>query len=251
MNDVKMENGSQNMKIPWRLHLNMEKFFIPINPYCQTEDNTCGLCCLRMVMNYHGKDVPLDDLLTLMPPRADIGLYDSHVGLLAMLMGFSSTIFTYNYQIFHPLWNHLTHNEIIQNLELKKLEAEAAPYLLAIESYIEYLKAGGELLFCPLSKEMILAQFDMGLPLLAALDMGFLYDCAHFQDLYSNSRSTHFVVLHGYDPERNTFHVTDPWYNIPIPNVNGQYTISADRVINAIFLAQDKHDAALVVIQKK
>ena len=54
MNDVKMENGSQNMKIPWRLHLNMEKFFIPINPYCQTEDNTCGLCCLRMVMNYHG-----------------------------------------------------------------------------------------------------------------------------------------------------------------------------------------------------
>lgn len=251
MNNQNNKNEFADLKIPWPQHLNLQKFFMPINPYCQTEDNTCGLCCLRMVLNYHGKDVPLEDLQTIMPPRADIGLYDSHVGLLAMMMGFSSTIFTYNYQIFHPLWNHLSRDEIIQNLEVKKLESDAAPYALAIDSYINYLKAGGELLFYPLSKEMILAQFDLGLPLLAALDMGFLYDCAHFQDLYSDSRSTHFVVLHGFDPERNTFHVTDPWYNIPIPHKNGQYTLSADRVINAIFLAQDKHDAALVVIQKK
>jgi len=115
---------------------------------------------------------------------------------------------------------------------------------------VDYLQAGGELLFYPLSKELLLAHFDHGLPLIAALDMSFLYDCVAFYDEFSEHRATHFVVLHGYDPAQNSLYVSDPWHSIPIPNQNGQYIIDADRIINAIFLGEERNDSALIVIQK-
>lgn len=226
-------------------------FNLPIVSVRQTDDISCGLCCLRMVMLYHGKDVTIELLQQMMPPSQDVGLYDSQVGLAAMKLGFTVTIFSYNYRIFHPLWNHLNRDELIQKLQLKKDMDNSPQLAFPVERYIEFLKTGGNLLFYPLSKEMVLAHFDHELPLIVALDMNFLYDCADFQDESSNSRPTHFVVLHGYDLERNTFDVTDPWYNIPIPHEDGHYSLDADRIINAIMIAQEKHDSAVIVIQKK
>jgi len=242
---------SSQAKISWAQNLALRHFNLPVVPVCQTDDISCGLCCLRMVMLYHGKDVTLEHLKEIMPPHQDIGLYDSQVGLAAIKLGFTVTIFSYNYRIFHPLWNHLDREELIQKLQLKKRIDNSPQLTFPVESYIEFLKGGGNLLFYPLSKEMVLAHFDHELPLIVALDMSFLYDCVDFQDEITNSRPTHFVVLHGYDLGRNTFDVTDPWYNIPFPHENGHYLLDADRIINAIMIAQDKHDSAVIVIQKK
>jgi len=238
-------------QLTWPRNLISRFFHIPLEPVCQPDECSCGLSCLKMVLACHGRSFFHDDLNELTPPNPDIGLYDSHLGLAAIQLGFAATIYTYNYRIFHPIWNRLSRKDLMGKLATRQMCAMTPQQALAAELYIEFLRAGGELLFYPLSRELILAHFNRDLPLIAALDMSFLYDCMAFYDEFSEHRATHFVVLHGYNPEDNTFFISDPWYSIPLPNKNGQYYIDADRVINAIFLGQERNDSAIIVIQKK
>ena len=237
------------MKLRQPHNLILRRFSLPVKPILQQVDDSCGLCSLHMVLSYLGKPVPVEELGEIIPPYPDIGLYDSHVGLSAIELGFTVTIYTYNYKIFHPIWNHLSQEELIEKLAVKESSAKTPEEALAAKSYIAFLRAGGKLLFYPLSKELILAHLDKNLPLIVALDMSFLYDCITYYDEFADHRATHFVVVHGYNPEDNTFFLSDPWHDIPLPNQNGQYAIDADRVINAVFLGQERNDSAIVVIE--
>lgn len=223
---------------------------LPIETETQSDDISCGLCCLKMVLSYYKNPLDFDTLNEMCPPFFDIGLYDSQLGNTALDLGFDVTIYTYNYRIFHPIWNRLHLSDLIGKLIIKQACAMTPHQALAAKHYIEYLQKGGELLFYPLSKELILAHLDKDIPLIAALDMSFLYDCIAFYDEFSEYRATHFVIIHGFDPVRNVFYICDPWHSIPIPHEDGKYSVDADRVINAIFLGQDSNDSSLIVIQK-
>ncbi len=237
------------MSPQWPLSLLQERIHLPVEPVCQPDDLSCGLCCLSTILTHYGRNLPIENLIKDIPPLPDIGLYDSHIGKAALDLGFQVTIYTYNYGVFHPVWNRLNREELIEKLIIKK-DCPGMPHrVLAAQGYIEYLQAGGDLQFYPLSKELLITHFARGVPLIAALDMSFLYDCVAFYNEFAERRATHFVVLHGYDPTSNTFDVTDPWYSIPIPNKNGQYAMDADRVINAIFLGQARNDSSIIVIQ--
>jgi len=239
------------MKLMWPHNLILGKFYIPIKIFSQSDDSSCGLCCLKMVLSYLGRNIPFDVLEKMMPPFFDIGIYDSQIGETALDLGFSSTIYTYNYRIFHPIWNRLERRDLIGKLLIKQACAMTPQQAYAAECYIHYLQKGGDLFFYPLSKEMIIAHLAQNLPVIAGLEMSFLYDCMTFYDEFSEHRATHFIVVHGYNPEENTFHVSDPWHSIPLPHDTGQYMIDADRVVNAIFLGEHWNDSAIIVIQNK
>jgi hypothetical protein len=243
--------GEDEMKLSWPHNLVLNKYYLPIKSFTQPDDCSCGLCCLKIVLSFLGREVPFDALEKMMPPLYDIGLYDSQIGKTALDLGFSSTIYTYNYRIFHPIWNRLDRGALIGKLLIKQSCAMTPYQALAAQCYILYLQEGGDLFFYPLSKEMIIAHLAQGLPVIAALDMSFLYDCTAFYDEFSEHRATHFIVIHGYNPEDHTFHVSDPWHSIPLPHDKGQYIIDADRVINAIFLGEYWNDASILVIQQK
>lgn len=232
-------------------NLIFKNYNLAIESETQLDDISCGLCCLKMILDYYGNPRDLDTLREICPPFFDIGLYDSQLGKAAIELGFDATIYTYNYRIFHPIWNRLNSSDLIGKLVIKQACTMTPHQALAARHYIEYLQEGGELLFYPLSKELVLAHLDRGIPLIAALDMSFLYDCVAFYDEFSEYRATHFVIIHGFDPERNAFYMCDPWHSIPIPHEKGKYTVDADRVINAIFLGQDRNDSSLIVIQNK
>ncbi|MBN1900523.1 hypothetical protein JW926_04265 [Candidatus Sumerlaeota bacterium] len=232
-------------------NLILKHFKLDIAPEIQPDDISCGLSCLKMVLDYYDQEQDMQALSEICPPLYDIGLFDSQLGKTAIDLGFDVTIYTYNYRIFHPIWNRLHLSDLIGKLVIKQACAMTPHQALSARHYIEYLQKGGELLFYPLSKELILAHLDQEIPVIAALDMSFLYDCVAFYDEFSEYRATHFVIIHGYDPKRNVFHVCDPWHSIPIPHENGRYAVDADRVINAIFLGQDRNDSSLIVIRKK
>jgi peptidase C39-like protein len=238
------------MTLPWPRGLLLKEYDLPIRSEIQPDDTSCGISCLKMLLAFHGISLSFDEMREIIPPLPDIGLYDSHVGKAALDLGFSVTIYSYNYTIFHPLWNHLTRKDLIRHLSTKNKSSMTPLQEFATKSYIEFMEAGGEVLFYPLSKELLLAFFEKGLPVMVALDMCFLYDSMVYYENTTEPRATHFVVLHGYNPENNTFRISDPWHSIPLPNNMGQFSLDADRVINAIFLGQNRNDAAVVVIQK-
>lgn len=248
-----MKSGKKEvapLPLAWPHNLLLHSFMIDVRVFCQPDDISCGVCCLKMVLDYFGKEISFDALSLAKKPRPDIGLYDTHLGKTALALGYPATIYSYNYRIFHPFWNHLGTEELIATLKDSVasgvLHANAEE---AAESYIEFLENGGNLFFYPLSKELILVHLDNDLPVIAGLDLAFLYDysleCrAEFED-----RATHFVVICGYEPKRNVFCIADPWHSIPLENKEGHYYVDADRVINAILLGQDKNDSALIVIE--
>lgn len=239
------------MSLKWPESLLERSFHLDVESQIQPDDISCGIVCLRMMLGYIGVSVSYDDLLKMIPPHPDIGLYDSHVGTIARALGFSCAIYSYNYQIFCPIWNRLDKKELLEKLEIKKKNQRESSRILATQSYIDFLKSGGDILFYPLSKELILSHLDQNLPLIVALDMTFLYDCVPMMDEYSGEKATHFVVLHGFDSESCSFELSDPWHSNPLPNNNGRYFIDADRLINAVLLGQDKNDSALIVIENK
>lgn len=250
-----MSETTQNTPLTWPCNLLLRRFYIPIKPAMQRDDISCGISCLKMILDYHGCHASSDETVGLLKPDPCIGLYDSQLGMAALSLGYSVSIFTYNYRIFHPIWNHLDRLELLENLNIQSRNLTDsrrvgdARRLKAIRSYIRFIESGGNLFFYPLSKEMILAHFDNHLPVIASLDLSFLYDCMAFEDEFDEYRATHFVALHGYDPERHTFEITDPWHSIPIPNENGHYHLDADRVINAVFLGECVHDSSIIIIE--
>ena len=161
-------------------NLIFKHYNLPMESETQSDDISCGLWCLKMVLDYYDYSQSFDTFREICPPFFDFGLYDSQLGKTALEMGFDATIYTYNYRIFHPIWNRLHLSELIGKLVIKQACAMTPHQALAAKHYIEYLQKGGELLFYPLSKELVLAHLDQGIPLIAALDMSFLYDCMAF-----------------------------------------------------------------------
>ena len=239
------------MSPQWAQDLILKEVHLGVRCVPQPDDLSCGLCCLRTILDYHGSPITLEELIKTIPPMPDIGVYDSQLGKAALEYGFQVTIYTYNYGIFHPVWNRLTRQELIEKLRVKKACVSTPSQALSAQGYIEYLEAGGDLLFYPLSREILIAHFMRGIPVIAALDMTFLYDCVAFYNEFSDRRATHFVVLHGYNPSNNTFDITDPWHSIPLPHKNGQYSLDTARVINAILLGQTRNDSSIIVIEKE
>ncbi|HPB31539.1 MAG TPA: cysteine peptidase family C39 domain-containing protein [Candidatus Sumerlaeota bacterium] len=235
------------LPLSWPRNLLLRDFDLEMAPVSQRDDFSCGAACLKMMMEYLGVSCPMETLRHMMPPIPGIGLHDTHVAMCAMKFGFTPTIYTYNYCLMHPIWNHLTDDEILEELVHIRDDPQSREQAIAAEGYCRYLLAGGHLIFYPLSKELILAHFDRGLPCMAALDMAFLYDCMPFDE--DEKRATHFIVINGYDPNKNHFHITDPWHTIPLENDDGRYSIDADRVVNAILLGQHRNDSALIVLE--
>lgn len=226
---------------------------ISISMLPQPDDTTCGPTCLHTIYNFYGDSTDLDQLIVQIKQLDGGGTLGAILASHALKSGYNATIYTYNLTIFDPTWfNH--ESFYIKNKLKKQAEGKHDPKLvIASNAYSEFLDLGGKLKYQVLNTALIQKYLRKGMPLLVGLSATYLYDSPREfgpKDEYDDVRgnpSGHFVVIYGYNEERETVLVADPLKDNPFGK--GQnYEIGIDKVINAILLGVLTYDANVIVI---
>lgn len=228
----------------------MTPFELDILP--QPNDETCGATCLHAIYRYYDERIDLNDLIAEVPMLETGGTLAVLLGTHALKKGYRAKIYTYNLIVFDPTW--FTLGVSLKEKLLQQLEYKNDPKLhWATQAYLRFLEAGGEILFEEMDEHLLRTHFDKNTPILTGLNATYLYRSAReINNEYDDLRGTsagHFVVLYGYDKEKQNVLIADPLLSNPISYTN-QYSVTIDRLINSIMLGIVTYDANFLVIEK-
>ena len=179
-----------------------------------------------------------------------IGVLDPHMAMAALDYDFKVKTISYNYRVFHPAWEKLPPDSLLAKLQDYLPHIKNYKDSVSATGYIRYLQRGGKVEFQPLDKELIVSYLQQGLPVIAALDMEYLYAGTVAWSAGQPEHATHFVVIHGYNAAQDEFEISDHWYKVTIPNENGHYFAPAARVITAILLGFQVNDGELIIVEE-
>lgn len=228
---------------------------LPFTILAQPTETTCGPTCLHAVYNYYDDCISLDRVVHETPVLQDGGTLAVFLGCHALSRGYKVTIYTYNLQLFDPVWFENPGTDIGQKLKSQS-ECKKDPKLQeATKGYLEFLLKGGKVHLQDLSASLIRKHLRRGVPIITGLSATYLHrsprevpsNCEY--DDVGGYPSGHFVVLCGYNKEEKTVTVAEPLY--PNPVSSGQYyKVRMERVICSILLGIVTYDANLLIIEK-
>ena len=233
-----------------RLHLEI---------YGQPDDTTCGPTCLHAVYQYYNAPITLQQVINEVSYLEDGGTLAVLLGCHALKRGFKVTICTYDLKVFDPTWFHNKDTNLIDKLLKQQQTKKNRKLKKATSAYIDYLRLGGQLIFENLTTNLLRKYFKKNIPVLAGLSATYLYQCSReyslepaitVHDDIKGEPAGHFVVLCGYDEEKNHIVIADPYKENPVSG-NNYYSVHITRLINAILLGIVTYDANLLVIEKK
>lgn len=224
----------------------------------QPDDTTCGPTCLHAVYRFYNDPIELKPLIKEVKGLKGGGTLGVLLGTHALKRGYKAFIYSYNLRVFDPTWVYLTRLQLIEKLE-QSLQYRTRPKLrLVINSYLEFLRLGGEIRFAELTDRLIVDHLEQGTPVLTGLSSTYLYrdmreipDTNRADDL-AGEPAGHFVVLYHYDPHNRLVELADPWSKNPIGSKPGghglYYSVNIQRLINSILLGVLTYDGNLLVI---
>jgi len=231
--------------LPTSLHL-------PVNMLPQPDETTCGPTCLHAIYRYWDKDEPLADVIARNRELEHGGTFAVFLACDALRRGFQATIYTYNLTVFDPTW-FVRGVDIPDRLRRQRAEKSDARLQHVTAGYLEFLRLGGRLRLVDLCSPLIRGLLRRGCPILTGLSSSYLYRAAReygpndIPDDVRGNPAGHFVVMAGYDRERRSVLVVDPYGPHPY-GPSREYWINIDRVLGAVLLGILTHDANLLVI---
>jgi len=221
----------------------------------QPDDVTCGPTCLHAVYRHYGDRVPLTDIVAEVPSLSLGGTLAVLLACHALRRGYRATLYTYNLQIFDPSWFTPVPQELADKLEAQAARKRGERLHMATRGYLDYLELGGQICCEPLTRELIQRLTQNEQPVLTGLSATYLYqesreraDTNKPDDIRGVSTG-HFVVLCGYDAERQEVMVADPLHPNPLAPTR-QYTAAVDLVMGAILLGVMTYDANLLILDR-
>lgn len=230
---------------------------IPIKILSQPDDTTCGPTSLHAVYNYYHDPISLEQVIKEIIYLETGGTLEVILGCHALRRGYKATIYTYNVNIFDPVWFTLKNTDIRSKLQ-QQLAAKGGERLrIATEAYLEFIDLGGQIAFKDLTAALLNGFFKQRIPILTGLSATYLYQSAR-EYTGKNNRTVyddvngfpcgHFVVLCGYEEENRLVVVADPYAANPVSE-NNYYSVKISRLINSIMLGIATHDANLLIIE--
>lgn len=187
----------------------------------------------------------------------DGGTFAVSLALDALRRGFATDLISYNLGIFDLTWKGLPNEALVEKLTLQAQVKSGERFHLATSQYIEYLKAGGKILFEDLTLELLDQYFDNGMPVLTGLSSTYLYGSMReraasaeilVDDDIGGDPTGHFVVLCGRKKEE--IYVADPYVKNPIKG-DHYYGVNSAHLFHAILLGIVTYDANLLIIKPK
>jgi len=223
----------------------------------QPDEVTCGPTCLQALYNYYGDTIPLKQVIKEVKQLKFGGTLAVMLGNHALRQGYKAHIYTYNLNVFDPTWFQHSSRKIIQYLKRQmNFKHKRRKLQVASRAYIKFLEWGGELHYAELDSDLIKKYLKQSTPILTGLSATYLYGTAReipqfdIYDSIKGEPSGHFVVITGYDEEKDCVYIADPME--PNPLGKGQvYTVGFTRLINSIMLGIVTYDANLLVIEPK
>jgi len=221
---------------------------LPVKILPQPDETTCGPTCLHAIYSYWGKREALDEVIARTRKlESGSGTFAVFLACDALRKGFQATIYTYNLMVFDPTW-FVAGVDIAERLRQKRAAKTDARLRHATEGYLEFLSLGGRLRLSDLSYPLIHGLLRRGLPILTGLSSTYLYRTARevgphdTPDDVRGFPAGHFVIMAGYDSDKHTVLVADPY------GPSHEYWSNIDRVLGAVLLGIVTHDANLLVI---
>jgi hypothetical protein len=207
--------------------------------------------------NYYGDVVALKEVIQEVKQLKFGGTLAVMLGNHALKRGYKAHIYTYNLNVFDPTWFKFSSKKMIQYLrEQMEFKHKRRKLRVASHAYIKFLQSGGELLNVELDEALIKSYLKKSIPILTGLSATYLYGTAReipqfdIYDSIKGEPSGHFVVITGFDEDKNCAYITDPME--PNPLGNGKvYSVNFSRLINSIMLGIVTYDANLLIIEPK
>ncbi|HEY0742642.1 MAG TPA: C39 family peptidase [Chryseosolibacter sp.] len=223
----------------------------------QPDEVTCGPTSLQALYRYYKDDIPIKQVIKEVKSLKNGGTLAVMLGNHALKRGYKAQIYTYNLNIFDPTWFKHPSKKIVSFLkEQMEFKYRRKKLQVASQAYIKFLESGGELRYADLDEELIKGYLKRSVPILCGLSATYLYGTAReipqfdIYDSIKGEPSGHFVVITGYDEDRNRVSIADPME--PNPLGKGQvYSVPFVRLINSIMLGIVTYDANLLIIEPK
>ncbi|MEF3691750.1 MAG: C39 family peptidase [Candidatus Moraniibacteriota bacterium] len=233
------------------------------------KDEECLSECLFSVIKYYGINVIIDDIIFSISNNSD-KLYDWEfkAGNFALNNGLKSTIYTNVSYLFDPSWHNLDNNKLLEKMkkeakyfykraeEINK-EPEQKNYIFPnkfiaerykkeIDAAIGYVENNGNILFDPISKDLIKSLLNREVPVIVSINPALLHRMKrayNFKpDDIRGSAWGHVIIISGYDG--NDFIIADPggdFYSGAF-----KYSMNMDRVVESIL----RYNGQMIVIEK-
>ena len=229
-------------------------FRLPLSVLPQPDETTCGPTCLHAVFRYWGDDEPLADIAARSHRFEHGGTLAVFLACEALRKGYCATIYTYNITVFDPTW-FAGQVDIAERLERQRRLKSDYRLQHATAGYLEFLRLGGELRFAELSVALVHGILLRRLPIITGLSATYLYGSPREKDDgtaddVGGTPAGHFVVLAGFNTERRTLLVADPYQRTPYEPPHA-YWIGVERVMASILLGIVTHDANLLVVHPR
>ena len=221
----------------------------------QPDDTTCGPTCLHAVYRYLGLEAGLDEVVAGVTPLPGGGTLEVSLALDALRRGLAATIYTYNLNLFDPTWFGAADVDIAARLRARAAARGDAKLDFACAAWCDFLAAGGRLRFADLTRGLLRGLLRRGVPVIAALNLTYLYRNARVSgpqdepDDVHGEPLGHFVLLSGYDRAHRSIEIVDPYPRNPVA-VGQRYAVHIDRVIGAVLLGVMTYDASLLLVER-
>ncbi len=226
---------------------------LPVSTLPQPDETTCGPTCLHAIYRFFGEHEALSSVIDRMWRLEHGGTYAVFLGCDALRRGYRARIYTYNITVFDPTWFTQAHVDLAERLLAQREHKPDTRLQHATDGYLEFLRLGGRLRLASLSPRLVEGILRCKLPILTGLSSTYLYRAAREVDEDGTTDDIrghpvgHFVIIAGWDDERQRVLVVDPYQ----PNPYGpshEYWVGVERVLAAILLGIVTHDANLLVI---
>ncbi|MGQ3891008.1 peptidase-C39 like family protein [Legionella sp. CNM-4043-24] len=225
----------------------------------QPDDESCGPTCLHSIYSHYGLDITYDQVVAEVERSLSGGTLAPFLGKHALQNGFKVTLYVNNLQLYDPTWFNEDGSSDVNVLreKLKEQMRFKRNRFLAqgTHSVLDFLTLGGSIRFQTLTAELLMHYFELGIPVLTGLSSTYLYNSS--RELFKDGKSVlddirgnvcgHFVVLCGFD-KNNQIVVADPFRENPVSG-NHYYTVTCERLINAILLGITTFDGNLLIIE--
>lgn len=237
-----------NQKPPLRLPVAIPK---------QPDDTSCGIASLLGVYQYFGINTKFETLLSEVDLLHAGGTLSVNLGIHAIERSFAVELYSYNLQIFDPSWRNLSAPQLLAKLEAQEETKKDNTILCeASARYQKFLKLGGHIRFDHMTRDRIYDYLNRRLPMIVGLSSTFLYRCARedpvttdFDDI-GGSPAGHFLVLSGFDSDRDKVYLCDPYDEHPFGQGIG-YEVDAHHFYAAVYLGVVTYDANFLIIHPK
>ena len=220
----------------------------------------CGPTCLKEVFDFYNYKIDLKTIIKGTKSEKKYIDWDYKLGLFALKCGFKVDVYTLTTDIFDPTWYNFKKDVLLKQLK-KRLNFVSKNnkkdvkdgyiwwwYKPALESIIKFIKAGGNIKFVPISKNLIIKLLKKGIPIIAPLNSTLIYKIRrvyrnNFDDI-KGEYVGHFIVISGYDSRKDKFILVDS--DRMADKRKGIIKVDADLLINSIIM----HTGDLIVVKK-